>query len=158
MSPEYKYGGARALVRLHERELRSFLATWKECQARGLKLPASEDPDYADLESLRHHLLRASRGYLAWCCRQLHEIEPVLPPPPRQAEELALNAWIEELLAEWRKHFHEADEEAFYTPAYPSGWDTPYSIDSMLEHAVMHPIRHRYQLENLMARAEDELE
>jgi hypothetical protein len=28
---------------------------------------------------------------------------------------------------------------------------TPYSIDAMLEHAVMHPIRHSYQLEELMA-------
>ncbi len=29
-----------------------------------------------------------------------------------------------------------------------------YSIDSMLEHAVMHPLRHRFQLEELIAKAQ----
>ena len=29
-------------------------------------------------------------------------------------------------------------------------WGSPYSINAMLEHAVMHPIRHRFQLENLL--------
>jgi len=42
-------------------------------------------------------------------------------------------------------------EERADLPAYPSRWGTPYSIDAMLEHAVMHPIRHAYQLEKLMA-------
>jgi hypothetical protein len=33
---------------------------------------------------------------------------------------------------------------------YPSRWGTEYCIDAMLEHAVMHPIRHEFQLRNLM--------
>ncbi len=151
MLDQYNYSGARALVRLQERELRAFLATWKECRARGLVLPVCVDQDYASLDHLRQHLLRASRGYLIWCCKQLKEPEPQLDPPPRESVDLRVEEWVEALLKEWRAHFHDPDEQAFYVPAYPSGWDTPYSIDSMLEHAVMHPIRHRFQLENLLA-------
>ena len=40
--------------------------------------------------------------------------------------------------------------ERLDTSEYPSEWQTLYSIDSMLEHAVMHPIRHTFQLEELM--------
>lgn len=36
------------------------------------------------------------------------------------------------------------------TPEYPSRWKTLYCVDAMLEHAVMHPIRHAFQLEELM--------
>ena len=33
-----------------------------------------------------------------------------------------------------------------------SRWKVTYCIDGMLEHAVMHPIRHRVQLEALLGR------
>jgi len=41
-------------------------------------------------------------------------------------------------------------EEKFYQPEYLAPWKTKYCIDSMLEHAVMHPIRHHFQLKELM--------
>ena len=41
-------------------------------------------------------------------------------------------------------------DDRLETPEYPSRWQTRYCIDSMLEHAVMHPIRHAFQLEELM--------
>ncbi len=36
--------------------------------------------------------------------------------------------------------------ERFYKPEYEAPWKIRYCIDAMLEHAVMHPIRHRFQL------------
>jgi hypothetical protein len=41
-------------------------------------------------------------------------------------------------------------DDRLETPEYPSRWQTRYCIDAMLEHAVMHPIRHAFQLEELM--------
>jgi hypothetical protein len=41
-------------------------------------------------------------------------------------------------------------EDQLDTPEYPSRWKTLYSIDAMLEHAVMHQVRHSFQLEKLM--------
>ena len=49
----YRYRGARALVLLHERELRAFLATFRRAQAWGVTLPETDDPDYASLAALR---------------------------------------------------------------------------------------------------------
>ena len=36
------------------------------------------------------------------------------------------------------------------TDIYTSRWGEPYTVEQMLEHAVVHPMRHRIQLERLM--------
>jgi hypothetical protein len=51
---------------------------------------------------------------------------------------------------QWRTPLRDVGDDQLETPEYPSEWQTRYSIDAMLEHAVMHPIRHAFQLEELM--------
>ena len=43
------------------------------------------------------------------------------------------------------------EPELFEDKVYTSNWGVNYCIDAMLEHAVMHPIRHEFQLKNLIA-------
>ena len=59
--------------------------------------------------------------------------------------------YMEHVLERWRTaQLREVSDEQLETPEYPSRWQTRYSIDSMLEHAVMHPIRHAFQLDELI--------
>ena len=46
-------------------------------------------------------------------------------------------------------------EEQFYSPEYKSTWNVDYCIDAMLEHSIIHPIRHRFQLLELIKRKDD---
>ena len=48
------------------------------------------------------------------------------------------------------QEIREVSNERLETPEYPSRWQTRYCIDAMLEHAVMHPIRHAFQLYELI--------
>jgi len=58
---------------------------------------------------------------------------------------------MEHVLERWRgEALREISDEQLETPEYPTRWRTRYSVDSMLEHAVMHPIRHAFQLNELM--------
>jgi len=151
--PRYASGGARALVLLHETHLRAFLATWKRAKARGLLLPATEDPNYASLDTLLVHVLRASRGYLTWCCEQLGLPDPDVPAAPcPEAVEREADAWVETLLARWQGPLAGVTSERLERGEHVSRWGTRYCLDAMLEHAVMHPIRHAFQLEELAAR------
>ena len=43
--------------------------------------------------------------------------------------------------------------ERFEDREYASAWKELFTIDSMLEHAVMHPVRHEFQLLELMGEA-----
>lgn len=149
--PPYAYAGARALVQLHETQLRDFLAVWREAAAARLALPATEDPDYASLETLLYHVLRAARGYMVWCCASLGLPAPAIaeaPPLERIAAEA--EAYLEQVLAGWRTPLAEVPEDRF-GEEYPSRWKTVYCIDAMLEHAVVHPMRHAFQLRRLLA-------
>lgn len=41
-------------------------------------------------------------------------------------------------------------EERFFDRAYETGWRAAYVLEAIAEHAVMHVIRHAFQLEELM--------
>jgi uncharacterized damage-inducible protein DinB len=148
----YRYRGARAMVLMHEREMRRFVEIWRKAKASGVALPPTDDPDYASLEHLLHHVLRAARGYMTWMCEKLGlpdpQIEPA-PPPEKVAGEA--DRYLEHLLARWRLPLADLDEERASRPSYQSRWDMDYSIDSMLEHALEHPMRHAFQLEEMLA-------
>ncbi len=149
--PAYQYQGARALVLLHEDAMRDFLAVWRQAAAARLALPATEDPDYASLETLLRHVLGCARGYMVWCCASLGLPEPAIaatPPVERIAAEA--DAYLEQVLAGWHAPLAGVPEDRF-GEEFKSRWETIYCIDAMLEHAVVHPMRHAFQLRRLLA-------
>jgi len=147
----YKYNGAKALVALHEIHLKSFYETWKEAKRLNIKLPDSDDPYYKSLDTLLYHLLRSARGYMIWMCEKLQLPDPMIneAPPAEMIEEKAVEQ-LAHLFERWRLPLANVEPELFEDKAYKSNWSVEYCIDAMLEHAVMHPIRHEFQLKNLI--------
>lgn len=150
----YKYGGARALVLLHEQELRKLLDVWRVAKARDLALPETEDVDYESLETLLVHNLRSARGYMNWICESLELDDPQINETPdiEQVEDVA-EEYIEHMLERWRLPLADLAPER-YGEVYKAWGDMPMCIEAMLEHAVMHPIRHSFQLNNLLAESD----
>lgn len=150
--PRYEYAGARALVALHDHHLRSCMDVWDRARRANVTMPATEDPDYASIESVGVHLLGCGRHYMTWCCEMLELPDPGIEPAPTTATIAADGRdYLEHVLARWRTPLAALPEAAFDAKDHPSRWGRLYSIDAMLEHAVMHPIRHEYQLENWLA-------
>jgi hypothetical protein len=150
----FKSRAVRSLVELHERELRRFLETWKEFVASGAPLPDGKgDPAYESPELLGGHVLGAARGYLTWICEQVgRPAADVDASTDRAALARRADAFAEHVLDAWRRHL-AALEDAELTPAvYTSRWGEPFLIEQMLEHAVVHPMRHRFQLEEILAK------
>ena len=152
---DYSYGGARALVILHERQLRKFVVVWRHAKAAEVELPATDDPDYASLEILLCHVLRCARGYMVWMCKVLGLPDPdILEAPEPTAVDAEAESYVEHVVERWRSPLIGLTEDQAYRPTYTSPWGVEYCIDAMLEHAAMHPLRHRFQLEELIARAQ----
>ena len=148
----FRYGGARALVELHDLHLREFLDVWRRADARRLELPATGDPNYASRAALLAHVLGCAASYLTWICEQLEVPVPEIEqrPDPEGLAERA-GTYMDEVLTAWGGDcLRGLGEDRAYAPAHPSRWGPPYCIDAMLEHAVMHPIRHTQQLRELM--------
>ena len=149
----YRSRAVRAMVLLHEEHLRRFVQTWRLAMALPVSLPPTPDPNYASLGALGRHVLSAAGGYLVWMCEVLRLPDPGVRPAPevisivREADD-----YLEHILDRWRAEaLREISDEQLETPEYPSHWQTRYAIDSMLEHAVMHPIRHAFQLDELIS-------
>ncbi|HKB85052.1 MAG TPA: hypothetical protein VKD08_02700 [Ignavibacteriaceae bacterium] len=148
---KYKYNGARTLVLLHDKHLRSCVQTWREAKRLNINLPVTEDEYYKSLETLLFHFLRSARNYMVWICDKLGLPDPQIenPPEPDSIEEKA-DEYLFYLLDKWKTPLAEIEEEKFHSPVYTSRWGVDYCIDAMLEHAVMHPVRHEFQLKNLI--------
>jgi hypothetical protein len=153
LNPQYRSRAVRALVLLHEEHLRRFLGTWKGAHAVSVALPPSDDPAYASLDALGRHVLGAARGYIVWICEMLTLADPGIRPAPDPAAMChEADDYMEHVLIQWRVALRDVSNDQLETPEYPSRWQTRYCIDAMLEHAVMHPIRHTFQLDELMNR------
>ncbi len=147
----YRYRGARALVLLHERELRAFVATWRRALAWGVHLPGSTDPDTVSPNAMARHVLNAAGRYMIWLTQKLGLPDPgIVEAPPVDEIEAGADAYVEHLLARWREPLRDVPEERF-AETHVSNWGEDFTLESMLEHAVVHPMRHTFQLEELMA-------
>ena len=139
---EYYYGGARALIALHERRMRSYLETWRKAKKARVTLPQTTDPAYKSMETLLRHPFKSSRGYITWICQKLELPDPGIDPVPELEQiELSADVFLAHLLERWELPLRDVPEERFFDRTYKSNWDAEYCIEAMLEHAVMHPIR-----------------
>lgn len=151
MNPGYGNRGARALALLHDRALRDFVEVWRRFRAAETSLPATEDRSYASPESLLRHVVGAARGYSSWIATSLDLPDPAIDEPPLEDRiESEVDAYLDHLLARFAAPLASLDERAQDCSVHESSWGVPYCIDAMLEHAVMHPVRHGFQLRELL--------
>ena len=147
----YRSRAVRAMVLLHEEHLRRFIQTWRLALATSVSLPPTDDPSYASLDALGRHVLGAAGGYMVWICETLKLPDPGIRAAPDAAAMVReADDYMEHVLERWLAPLRDVSNEQLETPEYPSRWQTRYCIDAMLEHAVMHTIRHKFQLDELM--------
>ena len=148
---QYRSRAVRAMVLLHEEHLRRFVHIWRVALASSMRLAPTDDPAYASLETLGRHVLSAAGGYMIWVYEVLALPDPGIRSAP-DASAIVRDAddYMEHVLERWRAPLGEVPNEELEAPGYLSRWQTRYCIDSMLEHAVMHPIRHAFQLDELI--------
>ena len=144
--------GVRALVLLQMEEMRQLFVVWKKAKRLGVKLPATRDPAYQSIDHLMRHPLRSCRGYLTWLCEVLRRPEPPIPDPPEPEDVSARGAaYLKVLDTAWGKHMAWMPNRVLdSTKIHTSRWGAPMTVEAMLEHAAVHPMRHRFQLEELI--------
>jgi hypothetical protein len=148
--PNYTWRGARALVLIHEQSMRDLLAVWRRAKAAPVTLPASDNAAYASLDTVMQHALKAARNMLMWICEKLELPDPKVDEAPDASRmDAEAGTYIEHLLSRWRLPFAEVDAKRFEAiHADRNGHDT--SLLARFEHAVVHPQRHKFQLEELL--------
>jgi len=150
---EFRSRAIRSLLELHEAELRAFLATWRRYARAGLAMPeAHGDEDYASIDRLGTHVLKAARSFLVritgWLGRPAADLDMA-----DDVADLTVRAdeFAESLLEAYRRNLASATDEEIGAWVHKTRQGNPISIEMLLEHAVVHPMRHRVQLERILA-------
>ena len=149
---EFASRAVKSLVELHEREMRAFEDTWKRYAATDLPVPeAHGDENYSSRERLHAHVLFAARGYLTrigeWLGRSVTDVDATTDAAAASARAAAL---MDEILAAYRRHLASVTTEELEPQKHKTRWGELMSVEMLLEHAVVHPMRHRIQLERLL--------
>ena len=145
---KFQSGAVRALVALHEREMRNFMKTWRRAVEVNLRLLPTEDPSCKSTKAMIDHVMHASRGYVRWICSQLKLEEPQIDRPSDLMTNYSdYSFYLESLLKVWSTALVSITDEDCNLE-FKFG-DYTFCIDGMLEHAVMHPLRHSFQLEKM---------
>ena len=93
----------------------------------------------------------AARNYLTrigeWVGRPVSDVDGSQDPQdvaPRAAE------FADDVLAAYRRHLAEIANEELEQQVHRTRWGELMSVENLLEHAVVHPMRHRIQLERIL--------
>ncbi len=141
----YKHRGTRAIVMLQELQLNSFYYTWKQVKQAGISVPVTDDANYESWETVLLHVLKASGNFLSWVTKHLNLNDPEIPVLPNKSEiEEKAEEYLNLLQGKWRLALADLSSEQFRMVFE----DRPVFL--MLEHSVVHPLRHEFQLKELL--------
>ena len=155
--PQDRRGPIGALLDEHERaarELSRLVAALSDEQYLARRDPHAADAHCRSIQTVMTHVVSAGHGYAgmmreAWGLPRLpHERREV----PR-AESLArLDAMLANMDATLAGH-GELTEEQAAAVTMRAPWGVNYDLEQLFEHAIVHVLRHRRQIERWLAAA-----
>ena len=145
---EYRSPYAKTMVLLHATHLLDFLRTWKIAKNMRLSL---EGTKYQSADGLYVHVVSRSRDCLIRTCTELRLPVPAIrePPSPPFSEAVG-DEYLKHLLDQWIYPLRDVVEQQLRQPSQPKPLDTTPPITAVLEHAVMHTLRHKFELSELI--------
>ncbi len=151
----YRPGGLGAMMDEYERAARDLFNILASCsEAEFTAIHENEDETMRSIQLIMQHVVRSSYGYINKI-RKTMGIEVTEKAP--ETVDSAADA-IEKLTASlrynaatfeggWKMTDEELDTVTMLAP-----WNVNYTLEQMLEHAIVHILRHRRQIERLLAK------
>src|SRR5262249_13131791 len=107
--------------------------------------------DCRSIQTVMRHVVRAGYGYATMIRAAFgddatrREI-PLATPPEVRVQLAEMMAFNEETLADkW-----ELSDEQIQAVEIPARWGPTYDLEQLLEHAIVHVLRHRRQIERFL--------
>lgn len=158
MPKTYRKGGVGAMMDEYERaaaELKTVLSRVSEEQFSRIVDTETKDEDCRSIQTIMRHVVRAGYGYANYI-RTAWNI-PVSSPEsvPVQKHEAAgkvdayLSYTAQTLEGKW-----EYTDEQIQAVVMRVRWGVTYDLEQLLEHAIVHILRHRRQIERFLERME----
>ncbi len=154
MGKSYRKGAIGALMDEYERaalELKTLVNKIPAEEFVRVIDPQTNDEDCRSVQTIMSHVIRAGYGYADYI-RHLFSISSARPANQllNQKESLKelqsmVEYTIDTLDGKW-----EISDEVIVRTTIQSLWGVTYDLEQLLEHAIVHILRHRRQIEKLM--------
>ena len=151
----YRTGAIGALMDEYERaasELKQLIAGINEEDYERVVDPVTKDEACRSVQTIMSHVVRAGYGY-ADALRKAFSI----PSDSPARKTLSLHESLEQIDAALRYTAQtlegkwELSEEEIMQTIINSGWGVTYDLEQFLEHAIVHILRHRRQIDKFIA-------
>ena len=148
---DYCKGAVGALMDEYERaafELKSVLQAIGENNYARVADAETENENCRSIQTIASHVVRAGYGYANYL-RECFSM-PVAHVENRQISRGEIFGEIDKMLAytiETLDGRWEMTEEEMMKGIIKAGWGVTYDIEQLLEHAIVHVLRHRRQIE-----------
>lgn len=159
---KYRTNGAvGALLDEYEKsieELKLVLETITEKQLVTIADPDTNDPDCRSIQTILSHVIRAGYGY-AICIRKAQGEKLAYKEREVLHTIVAYQDGLDEMFAYNDKLFKDYPdlklEEYDLDKKMLMRWGQKYDVDQLMEHAIVHVLRHRRQIERFLQKMID---
>ena len=157
MTPVFRPGAMGALMDEYERalhELSQLLGTLTQAQFEAMRDPETTDEDCRSIRTVVTHVIRSGYGYAGYLRSALGLTlqTPVfrVETPAEGVHHLAAMATCtaETFEGNWRM-----PDEVIESARIQSRWGPVFNLEQMFEHAIVHVLRHRRQIERFLSEA-----
>ncbi len=149
---DYRKGAIGSLLDEYERaafELKSVLQ--KTSADDYTRVVEGESEHCCSIEVIMNHVVRAGYGYSNYIREALSM--DALPVEDKQIPQTESGAEIDKMLAYTAEIFEgerQITDEELENIYFKTRWDVTYNIDQLFEHAIVHILRHRRQIEKFL--------
>ena len=153
----FRPGAVGALMDLFEEaaeELGRLIEELTDDEFVAVRNPAADEEDSRSIRGIVHHVVRAGYAHANYVRLALSapgsRVEVPLATRRESLEQLAMMVAYMAATLEGRWEMTDEEMEAV---EIQSRWGPAYDLEQMLEHAVVHVLRHRRQIERLLRSA-----
>lgn len=154
MTMVYRQGAVGAMMDEYERAARELAALLGSLDAAAfdrMRDRDTTDPNCHSIRTVAEHVVRAGYGYANYC-REAFGM-PVASPEVRVADSGDAARQIDDFLRYTEATFEGRwlmSEDEIVAVEIKSRWGPVYDLEQMLEHAIVHILRHRRQIERFL--------
>lgn len=145
-------GSLRAILDEYARSIRDFEAVLLTIPAdRYTERTELADDDFTHIQDIMHHTVGAAHSYAYHITRALDKLDGPFPKRDYSVDtqEVAVAALWEAFdhMVEVLGRIKDWSDNQQAELRFVSRWKQPYDVEQMLEHAIVHILRHRRQIE-----------
>lgn len=149
---DYRLGAIGSILDEYERAMSDLKSVLKNINAEDYKRIVEGESEHCNsIEVIMNHVIRAGYGYSNYIRDALSlESEPIADKKITQNE---IFAEIDKMMAYSNEIFENGQpitDEQLENVYFDTRWDVRYNIDQLMEHAIVHILRHRRQIEKFL--------